>query len=281
MLETTFVEDIASWCVGHQRLLWPRVHWRSLQADKRRSAHGLEADGDGEWPALDQGCQNLRFRSKPTEVLGSQGEKEKHLVQPCVFGDLMDRVPSEHRKKLTRLVSSADGSNDAELYADATKYIQQHSGDIFGPLVECDCLVHKKKCRVHPSRDSFVRHIDPPEEMRKPLVFNMAGTTCVGWSRVGLRKRHADPSELFHSVWLEERRASAFRNIEDAFWSECVTTYPAATKLQQELSGTHEVIFVHCSPEDPLPLLTQRAPAPGREKSWVCSFWRSVVQLCA
>ena len=50
------------------------------------------------------------------------------------------------------------------------------------------------------------------------LRLNWAGTTCTGWSSVGLQEGFTHVSERTRNVWLLQRVVAAERNMEDGFF---------------------------------------------------------------
>ena len=93
------------------------------------------------------------------------------------------------------------------------------------------CKAFPVVLRIAESHDS-----EAEEPAHRPLQFEVAGVTCLGWTAAGAQLRDTHQSELAHAVWMEERVARAEAGLEDVGFIECAPRYPAEQRLGKDIS---------------------------------------------
>lgn len=181
----------------------------------------------------------------------------------CIFRDVLDRLPAlaRHWVKAARPSTSDSRHQIVEALDSIQLWLMQNRSWVFDGSLSCRCETHQADCHVsglalfHNSSDLQSRVcgiIDVDGDaavMARPLIANVAGTSCLGWTRAGKQARWAHESEIIHAVWCTERISYAEQEIEDVFFQECSETYPYQKKLTEPMSQTHLVLHVAFGPE--------------------------------
>ena len=114
---------------------------------------------------------------------------------------------------------------------------------------------------------------DADGKFEAPLVFNVAGFTCVDWTCLGSQRREGGDSQKFYLTWQAERKRLAKLGLEDGSFSECSTTFPVQQQQVPPLSETHEVVSLHiCSSQLGFPVRRGRMMSSGLNRQtmiWV------------
>eukprot|EP00959_Pyramimonas_sp_CCMP1952_P429565 8996233-Pyramimonas_sp.AAC.1 len=102
---------------------------------------------------------------------------------------------------------------------------------------------HTAKRRKRSSSESDGDELDD-----NPIRTNIAGVPCIAFTPIGSNDRDLDPSEIYHHVWLTERRTLAEQNREDLWMGECVTQYPVESRMVPHVNHVQTVIYIHDGP---------------------------------
>ncbi|CAE7729413.1 unnamed protein product [Symbiodinium sp. CCMP2592] len=214
---------------------------RLLQLAMQESAE--EGSHDGDWWVVksswcDSGAAQQAF------LLARAEQMDGHL-RPCLFESVEAMVPGNVQEELGMLTPPACATRD-EKTAAATWYHQlglslTEKGSLAFPAGhQAFCLVHQQQCHVRQSRCM-------PAGVLKtnPVLMNCAGLPCIAYSKVGLRRQAADPSEMAVQVYLSERQQC----LEDFFLFENVTLFPYE-KIEEKLRDTHHLVPLTFGPKD-------------------------------
>ena len=166
--------------------------------------------------------------------------------QSCMNGDLMERLPTTFLEAIYDMQPSEEDDVDTCVHKNCLidSFIRENRAEMFDGSSSY-CYVHDNMCFT----DRGLSLQDEQQPGQVPLRMNLAGTTCVGWSAVGVRKGFGHTSEVAHSVWLNERMHKAEVLKEDMFIHECTMLYPAQQKLAEPLSKTHVVLSIKTGPQ--------------------------------
>ena len=123
-----------------------------------------------------------------------------------VVAELDAMVPHKYKQELT----SEQKEEVGKAYADMWAWLVRDRDNILPSPVLSKCLTHGAYCPLFARREESVDS--------NALRFNWAGTTCTGWSSVGLQEGFTHVSERTHNVWLLQRVVAAERNMEDGFF---------------------------------------------------------------
>ena len=183
------------------------------------------------------------FEEPPLRVL-----KETSAGKTCVFKDLRARVPAAHLEAMEKMVPRECSSlrDRQAAFLRIERYVLAHSSEIFNLHSKAPCVVHGGLCSCQLSRAEQRAALGSGGF---PLSINIAGSICRGWSTVGKRAGHGHESDDLHTLWREERASASRLDIEDAFFHECVTRYPARAKLSEPLRGTHFCHSITANPQ--------------------------------
>ncbi|CAE7253113.1 unnamed protein product [Symbiodinium necroappetens] len=178
---------------------------------------------------IDRDCQQLLLHSAQTQDQG----------QSCIFLDICQQIHPTAQAWCQACLPKAEDSSEscAAAYDSMDEFLRANGSWAVDQEHSCECLVHGKPCIV-----------SPPRPLDKSLVINTAGNTCVGWSSVGKRSKHAHKSQHAFFVWLAQRRELARRGQEDLFFQECTPDFDAASCIAQRLSETHFVTHAVIGP---------------------------------
>lgn len=216
---------------------------RLLQLAMQESAGHADEDTDVDWWVVkgswcDSGSAQQAF------LLARAGQMQSHL-RPCLFQSVEDMVPHGVREELGMLTPPACGNREQK--AAAVNWYQKVGQALTekGPLAfpkehQAFCLVHEQQCHVRQSRCMPAGMVQT-----NPVLMHCAGLPCIAYSKVGLRRQGADPSEMAVQVYLSERQQSP----EDFFLFENVTLFPYE-KIEAKLRDTHHLVPLSFGPKD-------------------------------
>ncbi|CAE7807030.1 unnamed protein product [Symbiodinium sp. CCMP2592] len=216
----------------------------AMQENAGHAEAAEETDGDdGDlWVVKSSWCDS--GAAQQAFLLARADQIDGHL-RPCLFQSVEDMVADSVREELGMLTTPACANREQKTAAAA--WYQQLGISLTekGPLAfpaehQAFCLVHKQQCQVRQSRCM-------PAGMLKtnPVLMNCAGLPCVAYSKVGLRRQAADPSEMAVQVYLSERQQC----LEDFFLFENVSLFPYE-KIEQKLRHTHHLVPLTFGPKD-------------------------------
>ena len=125
-----------------------------------------------------------------------------------VVQELDDMIPHQQKTDL----SVAEKAEVAKAYADMWAWLVKDRQKILPDPLLSPCLTHDGYCPLFAWREEC--------DHSKALRLHWAGTTCTGWSSVGLQEGLSHTSERTHNIWLLQRIVLAERNKEDAFFQD-------------------------------------------------------------
>ena len=79
------------------------------------------------------------------------------------------------------------------------------------------------------------------EAQGNPLVLTWGSTVCHGYTQLGKQLREADPGEVSHNIWVQERSQLCKLGLEDLYFHENSVRYPVQARQAFALSDTHIV----------------------------------------
>ena len=165
-----------------------------------------------DWNRLSQQC-----------LLHAAAMQAAHNEQrPCVFKDIQDRLPVRAKDHLDSALVMSSGADAKQLFRNQARWLSENADWVFPPDATSACLTHGRQCRVHPSprikEDVYKRRkLDPLR-----MLWNVAGSTCTGWSSVGRRKGEEDINMRYFNIWRAERA----QGYEDGWFHECTVHFP-------------------------------------------------------
>ena len=130
-----------------------------------------------------------------------------------VITQLDSMIPYQEKSKLT----DAEKQEVTAAYADMWAWLLKNRNDVLPDPLLSKCLTHDEFCPLYARHEAC--------DNSKALRLHWAGTTCTGWSSVGLQQGLAHQSERTHNCWLLQRIVLAERNLEDGFFQvRCLFT---------------------------------------------------------
>ena len=168
---------------------------------------------------------------------------------PChVFPELHSRLPpgaGDHLRGLEP-ASKADVPHASQAYRDMADFLESRKGEMFHSSSKSQCLSHPgQQCLVNPLSDShFVKRVQGSSNIR-PLVANIAGTSCTPWSPQGSRRGLGHEAMAPYYLWHIERTVRQ----EDIIGHENSQFFPTWL-FTNGLSASHFIITLTTSPED-------------------------------
>ena len=185
-----------------------------------------------------------------------------HPHSPCLFCAIEDRIPAHIQARwgpVPSFLEQGKGSKqEKEDKAAAVKFfkhvaavLKSSAAETFSADAEAYCSQHHRCCKVRQTRDMPSSVPFPNDETKKEnaLLLSLGGLPCVAWSKVGLKRGSADPTELSFRVWVAERQEFAECEAEDIFIFENVVDFPQS-KIKEELDVSHHIIVVKVDPQD-------------------------------
>ena len=164
------------------------------------------------WPLKAEGRRFRHVRAcdispLPQRVL-CHSAMRKDAFQSCVFADLLDRLPEATYDEVMALMPEKTDDMEVAIakYTFIDSLIRERRHSICTESISSHCVVRDRECCLQKCALQMMQEIEAEESecadepKRMPLVLNSAGTSCVGRSSVGLKRRHADPSEVAVSV---------------------------------------------------------------------------------
>lgn len=177
---------------------------------------------------------------------------------PCVLGDILARLPPHALSWVKAALPGDKASPEVarRAYEDIHAYLDENRSWIFFGMARSPCDVQGQCCLVQPLmrefnalRDDGLERDNKRRRIDRPTVVNNSGTTCTEWTPAERGKKYADPSEVPRAVYITERKASAEKGIENAFFQENSHLYHYMEKLVKPLKDTHKVLRIVWPPE--------------------------------
>jgi hypothetical protein len=137
---------------------------------------------------------------------------EGALADSDLMRELAEMIPHIGKAKMTQ----EEKEENAKGYADVLEKIMLEREAMFGVRPSSYCCIHERECFC----DSLDWDELGSDARDQALRFNVAGTTCIGWSSVGTHGRHAHESELIHALWMTQRIVQCERGREDGFFQD-------------------------------------------------------------
>lgn len=160
----------------------------------------------------------------------------------CHFGNIMDRLPLAARRHVEGSLPPAGSTKEQrkQAFSDISAWLHANSSWIFTDGATSWCMTHQQQCRVRPSSLASASQDDIMEQpgYEQPLQATVAGVTCTAWTQEGKQEQSSHDSEVYLSIWVEERAAMQKSMREDIFWGECTPRFPVANKITDKLHGT-------------------------------------------
>ena len=179
-------------------------------------------------------CDNAKVPQQALLYLANEVDGGKS----CVATDIEKCLTQEATNKLNGFLNVAkdvgDNASFQKAFAEMLGYLLGNLDTVFKPGLAAPCEVHGCECP----------HAGALPEGDSALSVNFAGTTCVGWSTVGLRQEFAHVSERTHAIWLSQRAIMAIKKAEHGFFQECTHRYPVASKLQRPLKPWFFIVWI-------------------------------------
>ena len=201
------------------------------------------------------------------KVLLARSQANRCLT--CVFTNLCDALDPNALELIDQMLPKPDcsSSDTISAYENIEDFLFENYHWALESEKTAFCLAHKRNCPFNPGSVFKARQLKQADdyagvawwssanvdsylhEGRLPLCFNLAGIICVDDSPMGKRRKLCGASRREHAVWMATRHSNALNNIEDGFFTECSSFYPARDR-QEKLNATHEVISVRTGPEN-------------------------------
>jgi hypothetical protein len=191
----------------------------------------------------------------------------------CHFKDILSRIGPMEQVWIAAALPSEHATLEVqkEAYAAIGLWLKENRKWVFPENATDHCEVHNKRCCLNPCAvQQFGRGskrklaecdagmdgdacdaIDTDEAAEvnaRPLVIEVAGVTCAGWSSEGSSEGLPRESEVPHAVWRTERQHLAEKQVEDMFLLECTPAYPIS-KLREDITDTHTVLSLVDGPQ--------------------------------
>lgn len=135
-------------------------------------------------------------------------------IEGCLTQDAKDHLDKIAERANKILTSTEKKAALKEAFEEMQAWLILNRGSDFTHDFRSPCASHGRAC---PLAERLADH-------DQRLVFNFAGTTCIGWSTVGKRGGFSDSSERTHAVWMTQRICMVEQKKEHGFFQDIMTS---------------------------------------------------------